>query len=103
MSIPPGRPHFFWNSGDGDGEALRVRITLRPAGTARRFFENLAGLSRDCGSIERVPPLQQLLLLHAGGIDLALPAPAQWLLRHVAPQLARLHGYAPFYDEYATA
>jgi hypothetical protein len=103
VSIPPGLPHFFWNAGDAAGKDLLVRITLRPAGEARRFFENLAGLSRDYGSVERVPPLQLLQLFAAGGVDLAVPEPAQWLLRNVLPPLAALHGCKPFYDEYATA
>ena len=85
VSIPPGLPHFFYNAGDAAGADLLVRITLRPAGAARRFFENLAGLSRDYGSIERVPPLQLLQLFDAGDVDLAAPRPAQWLLRRVAP------------------
>lgn len=102
VTVPAGQPHFFYNAGDGGGEALRVRITLRPALSARRFFETLAGLSRDYGSVERVPPLQLLQLFAAGGVDLALPAPVRWVLRNVVPLLAQLHGYAPYYDAYST-
>ncbi len=50
-----------------------------------------------------MPPLQLLRLFDAGGVDLAAPRPAQWLLRNVAPHLSQLHGFDAFYDAYATA
>jgi hypothetical protein len=77
--------------------------SCKAAGAGAAFFENLAGLSRDYGSTERMPPLQLLRLFDAGDVDLAAPRPAQWLLRNVAPHLSQLHGFDAFYDAYATA
>ena len=45
--------------------------------------------------------LQLLLLFVEGGVKLDVPAPAWALIEALAPPLARLHGYAPYYPEYA--
>ena len=100
MCVRAGLPHFFYNA--DDCTELRVRISLAPAGAAQSFFENLAGLSRDYGSVERVPLLQLLTLFVDGDVDLAAPAPVNAAIRLLAPPLAALHGFQPSYPEYAT-
>jgi hypothetical protein len=101
VTVPPGAAHFFYNAADESSDLL-VRITLRPALTARAFFSNLAGVARDYGHVGAAPPLQLIALFNAGGAALALPAPARAAITHVGGALAAMHGYASAYEAYAT-
>lgn len=64
-NMPTGVIHTFWNAaGQGPQRpALVVNCTLSPGSVATEaFFENLAGVSNLYGGMDRINPLQMLLL-----------------------------------------
>ena len=98
ITIPPGTPHIWWNSGTGD---LRVMLDFRPAGRFAEFVTtffamavagktNARGLPRD---------LLQLGVTLAEYRDVIRGTTPPWVVQQVlfaviAP-LGRLLGYRP--------
>ena len=67
-----------------------------------RFFEQFGGLIYDHnGDIANINPLQLILLFEEAGIKFAAPRPIQFLITHIACNLARLLGYRGFHPDYA--
>ena len=68
--------------------------------SVERFFEQFAAISYDHGGIDNVSPLQLLLTLKAGGVEIAAPYPVRLFLWHVVCPFGELLGYKGFYPEY---
>ncbi|KAK9815191.1 hypothetical protein WJX73_010458 [Symbiochloris irregularis] len=103
--IPAGIRHTFWPAQpDKDVhshvELVQVMESPHPIDFAS-FIETCYGLGRDYGGPDKINPLQILLsYTELGGMDLPVPAPVMWLIRHVGNPLARLVGYKTHYPEY---
>jgi mannose-6-phosphate isomerase-like protein (cupin superfamily) len=99
--IPPGVPHTFRNTSDGELCAL---TDFRPAMQLERFFETIFGLARD-GKTDKdgVPSFLQIAAW-TSAYEIYLPkppVPVQKALFAVLGPLARLRGYRPWYPEYS--
>lgn len=44
LTVEPGAPHTWWNSGDGE---LRMLTEFRPAGNMLSFFETFCGIAQE--------------------------------------------------------
>ena len=66
-----------------------------------RFFEQFGGLIHDHGgNMASISVLQLILTFKTAGIELAVPAPVGFFLRHFVCAFAQLLGYKGFYPEY---
>lgn len=70
---------------------------------SERFFQQWASAAYDYGGLDKVNPLQMILMLKAGHIELAGPYPLRLLVRYVACPIAELLGYKGSYPEYVYA
>ena len=71
-TIPPGTPHVWWNSGDGE---LHVRVDFRPAGRFRDFLTSLFALAQDDQTDEKgMPGLLQLAVMMQEYDDVIYPS-----------------------------
>ncbi len=99
--VPAGVAHEWSNAGE---EAVRVRITFRPALDIETMFETICGLASD-GKVDArgaVPFLQGVLLADAYAIyNPNPPVPVQQSLVALLRPLARRRGYRPWYPRYS--
>ncbi len=101
--VPAGTPHVWWNPSAVEAVTL---VQFRPALDTETFFETFFGLARD-GKVAAngLPnPLQMSVLARAYKDEMALPAPAQWVLGPLTMLLApigRAMGYRGRYDRYS--
>ncbi|PNW71915.1 hypothetical protein CHLRE_16g667950v5 [Chlamydomonas reinhardtii] len=106
VTIPAGVIHTFWNAaGQGPQRpALVVNCTLSPGSVATEaFFENLAGVSNLYGGMDRINPLQMLLLfVHYKLTPTFIPRPVWGVIKVLEPPLARALGFRAAYPEYRT-
>ena len=71
-TIPPGTPHFWWNSGDSE---LQARVELRPAGRFASFITSLFALAQEGKTDdEGMPNLLQLAVMMDAYEDTIYPA-----------------------------
>src|SRR5215218_10777393 len=106
-TVPPGKPHRFYN--EDDQEEGRLLFELRPALNTEILFETLYGLATD-GNTDRngLPkPLQMAVILdglHKGEIYLATPPIAvQKVLFALLSPVGKLVGYRDHYPKYSGA
>lgn len=98
-TVPPGRPHRYWNGSD---EQVRATMELRPGGNFELFLETTAGLAA-VGKVNAagVPNLLQTAVILQEYWDVfRLVGPPQWLqkpLFAVLAPLGRMLGYRPYY------
>ncbi|KAG2435835.1 hypothetical protein HXX76_007033 [Chlamydomonas incerta] len=112
VTIPAGVIHTFWNAaGHAPGASsaqklppLVVNATLSPGSVATEaFFENLAGISNVYGGMDRINPLQMMMLFaHFKVTPCFIPRPVWAVLKAVEPPLARALGFRATYPEYRT-
>ncbi len=99
--IPPGRPHTFWNAGDGE---LRFITDVRPPGQLQTYWETVFGLAQD-GKVGRngLPNLLQLAVVAplADSYDPNVPVPVMKLLLKVLGGIGRWLGYRAKYEKYS--
>lgn len=97
LHIPPGTPHALFNADNTSDVRYVVRhVPCGPLGEA--FFESLASLGWSYGSLDRVHPLQVLVLYDAAGAKLTdLYEWLQPIVRRVLVPVARLLGFRPVY------
>jgi mannose-6-phosphate isomerase-like protein (cupin superfamily) len=95
-TVPPGRPHAWWNSGDEEGVAI---VEFRPALKTEEFFETFFDLAQD-GKVSPKTGLPNLLwlavILRSYRDFLYLAKPPLFVQRAVFTPLAavaRLLGY----------
>ena len=98
VTIPPGTPHVWWNSGSDE---LRVLLEFRPAGRFAEFITTYFALAR-AGRVNKrgIPtnPLQLAVTFAAYQDDLQAMSPPialQRILFAVVAPLGRLLGYTP--------
>eukprot|EP00775_Hariotina_reticulata_P004354 gene4354-4607_t len=103
INIPKGTPHSLYNA-DNTTDVL-YELTHRPAGAlGEAFFENLAGLGWDHGSLDRIHPLQALVLHDAADTELTdLPSFLQPVVKHVLVPAAKLLGFKAQYPSHVSA
>ena len=68
-----------------------------------RFFEQWGSNAYDHGGVDNVNPLQLMLMLKYGHIELAAPYPVRLLIWYVLCPLAEILGYKGSYPEYIYA
>lgn len=101
--VPAGTPHVWWNPSAIEAATL---VQFRPALDTETFFETFFGLARD-GKVGKngLPNLFQMsVLARTYKREMALPAPAQWVLgplTMVLAPLGRAMGYRGRYDRYS--
>uniref|UniRef100_A0A383W533 Cupin type-2 domain-containing protein n=1 Tax=Tetradesmus obliquus TaxID=3088 RepID=A0A383W533_TETOB len=100
--LPAGSKHTFWCSGS---EGLLLRATLAPPGPmAEAFYENLAGLGATYGDVARIHPLQLVVLLQGGGVQVEdLPRVMSWAIQRLLVPFAQLLGFTASYPQYVSA
>lgn len=98
VTIPPGTPHQWWNSGSGD---LRVIVDVSPAGRFAEFITTFFALARAGRTNARGVPtnLLQLAVTFAEYRDVVQGTTPPWAVQQVlfatlAP-LGRWLGYRP--------
>jgi len=98
VTIPPGTPHVWWNSG---GDELRVLVEFRPACRFAEFITTYFALGRAGKVNDRGVPtnLLQLAVTFAAYQDVLLgtspPIPVQRFLFATLAPLGRMLGYTP--------
>lgn len=98
-TVPPGRPHRYWNESD---EEVRATMKLRPPGNFEMFLETTAGLAA-VGKVNAagVPNLLQTAVILQEYWDVfRLVGPPQWIQKPLFAVLApmgRMLGYRPYY------
>lgn len=97
-----GSKHTFWCSGS---EELLLLATLAPPGPmAEAFYENLAGLGATYGDVARIHPLQLVVLLQGGGVQVEdLPRVMSWAIQRLLVPFAQLLGFTASYPQYVSA
>ncbi|WIA13842.1 hypothetical protein OEZ85_002416 [Tetradesmus obliquus] len=100
--LPAGSKHTFWCSGS---EELLLRATLAPPGPmAEAFYENLAGLGATYGDVSRIHPLQLVVLLQRGGVQVEdIPRVMSWAIQRLLVPFAKLLGFKAFHPQYVSA
>ena len=98
-TIPPGTPHFWWNSGDSK---LQARVELRPAGRFASFLTSLFALAQEGKTDdEGMPSLLQLAVMMDAYKDTIYPAspprPVQKILFAILAPIGRWLGYRADY------
>jgi quercetin dioxygenase-like cupin family protein len=102
--VPPGRPHVWWNAGDGEAHVLGE---FRPALRTEMFFETFFGLARD-GKTNRkgLPnPVRLAVLMREYEDELRLARPpflVQKALFWPLAALGRLLDYRGWYPRYSS-
>ncbi|KXZ51338.1 hypothetical protein GPECTOR_13g826 [Gonium pectorale] len=99
-NIPAGLPHTFWNGGS---EPLEVMFTLRPGVPDEGFFEVLHALSAEHDGLDKVNPIQMVLLFADSDAVLTDVPPLLWKAAvNLVPPLARAMGFRTRYPEYVS-
>lgn len=102
-TVPPGTPHTFENTGDGEAHFL---TEFRPALRVQEFFANLFGLVNDGRTNAKgiPPPLQAAVLMQEFPREFFYPPfPPPAAMRALAVPLAALgrrRGFRGSYPEY---
>lgn len=101
VTIPPGTPHTFWNTGEGE---MRFITEVRPPGDLQTFWETVFGLAQD-GKVNAngLPNLLQLAVVAplADSYDPRTPVPVTKALVAVLGGIGRLLGYKARYSRYS--
>lgn len=97
LTVEPGTPHRFWNSGDGDA---RFMCEVRPALGFESLIETMFALAAQGETSDNgLPnPLRLAVIAHAHFDTVRLPfppAPLQHAALAVGAPLGRLMGYRP--------
>lgn len=100
LDIPAGTSHMLFNADNTTDVAYT--LTHRPAGRmGEAFFENLAGLGWEYKSLDRIHPLQVLVLFEGADTQLTdlsgLMAP---IVDNLVTPLARVVGFRPHYSSH---
>jgi hypothetical protein len=71
---------------------------------AEAFYENLAGLGHTYRDVSKIHPLQLVVLLQGGDVQLEdVPRVVSWALQRLLVPFARLLGFAASYPQYVSA
>jgi hypothetical protein len=71
---------------------------------AEAFYENLAGLGQTYGDVSRIHPLQLVVLLQGGGVQLEdVPRVVSWAIQRLLLPFAQLLGFTASYPQYVSA
>jgi quercetin dioxygenase-like cupin family protein len=102
-TVPPGRPHVWWNRG---AEELHVLVDFRPALRSEMFFETFVGLSRDVKTNRRgLPNLLRMSVLIREFSDEIRPARIPYFIQVALlgplAMVGRLMGYRGWYAKYS--
>lgn len=103
LLVERGAPHILFNA-DNSSDVL-YSISHSPRGPlAEAFFEGLAGLGWDYASLDRIHPLQVLVLYDAADTLMTdLPSFLQPAVKHVLLPVARLLGFKARYPSHSSA
>jgi quercetin dioxygenase-like cupin family protein len=102
-TVPPGRPHAWWNRGD---EELHVLIEFRPALRTEMFFETYIGLAKDVKTDRRgLPnPLRMSVVVREFSDEIRaarIPYAVQVALLEPVAMIGRMAGYRGWYAKYS--
>ena len=103
LTIQPGVPHRFWNSGDDE---LHFRVTVTPSLEFESLIETMFTLAADGKTNKKgMPnPFRLAVIARAHFDTVRLPRPPAWLQRAglaLGAPLGRLFGYSATYEPQA--
>lgn len=100
LTVEPGTPHTWWNSGDDE---LRMLTEFRPAGNMQSFFETFCGIAQEGrANANGGPPFLQVVASasHWDSYLAGPPVVLQRTLFTVLRPLAHVRGYRACYDRF---
>ncbi|GIL86998.1 hypothetical protein Vretifemale_15100 [Volvox reticuliferus] len=101
VTVPAGIPHTYWNG--GGSEPLQMWVRVSPGTPDEGFLEMVAALSLQFGGLNKVNPMQLVLLFADYGLTLAdMPEPLWLAAKKFLVPLARLLGFRSHYPEYVS-